>query len=50
MSTDHEMIVTPDSRSRFGLGKVIDKTPDLRWKVYVDNDGRSIRLEAVVAK
>lgn len=43
----HSAIITPDDRYRFGLGKFIDRNSALDWLVFVEDDGRTIRLEAI---
>lgn len=43
-------ITKPDERGRFRLGRWFNKDPEIvGWMVFPSNDGRTIRLEALVA-
>ncbi|MBT2484764.1 MULTISPECIES: hypothetical protein [unclassified Microbacterium] len=45
----HVGLVKPDERWRFPLGKLIDRDPNVEWRAYRLDDGRTIVLEAVEA-
>ncbi len=45
---DHIAIISPDDRGRFRCGKWISKDPAITgWRVFVEDGGRRITLEAV---
>ena len=44
----HVALINPDDRGRFRLGKWTTKEPSIQgWKVFVEDGGRRITLEAV---
>lgn len=45
--SEHVAIIAPDDSKRFRLGRFITREPAAGWKVFVENNGKTIRLEAV---
>lgn len=45
--SEHLAIIQPDDRKRFPIGRFITREPNAGWKVFVENYGKTIRLEAV---
>lgn len=44
---EHIVVIGPDDRGRFPLKKYIHPAPVTGWRLYRENDGKTITLEAI---
>lgn len=47
MSAPHETLISPDDRGRFTLRRFLPRPTPERWKLFIEDDGRRMILEAV---
>ena len=48
MTTDiHEAILTPDDRGRFHVRRFLPRPTPSRWKLFLEDGGRRLILEAI---